>query len=163
MNTKPLPHTQCVKGKYWYFRAPKTKELIKLKGQPGEPLFMMQYRRLMESTGAKLKRQKQRQRIRYAQQRASRGRSSALVYFIGVEPDGPIKIGIALDVQTRLGTLQVGIPMPLKVLATCEGGRAKEKEYHARFEHAHIRGEWFERVPDLLAELSVIGTERGDK
>ena len=155
---KPLPYTLCVKGRFWYFRK-RGHDIVTLPGQPGEPAFMAAYRRLLDSSGARLKRQKQKRRIKIAEARAA-VRNRALVYFIGIEPDGPVKIGTALNVQERLCTLQTAVPMPLAILATCEGGRSREREYHRLFAHARMRGEWFERVPDLLAEISAIGTER---
>lgn len=158
---KPLPYTLRVKGRYWYFRK-RGCNVVKLPGEPGEPRFMERYNRLLEMSGVKLKRTKQKRRIKMAEHRAS-VRNQATVYFIGIEPDGPIKIGTAINVKERLCTLQTAVPMPLSILATCEGGRAKEREYHSRFAHARMRGEWFERVPDLLAELSGLENRTGLK
>ena len=79
-------------------------------------------------------------------------RDPAIAYFIGGEVGG-IKIGIARDVTTRLVTLQCGSPIALRVLATCAGGRSAERAYHARFSAHRLHGEWFERHPDILAEI----------
>ena len=156
---KPLPHTQCVKGKYWYFRAPKTRAMVKMEGQPGDPYFMEMYRRLMSASGATLKRQKQKSRIKEAEARAAVS-NEAQVYFVQMGVGGPIKIGKALNVQRRIGVLQVGFPIPLTLLAVCDGGVAREREYHARFAAARLRGEWFDPVPDLLLEVSRLERNR---
>ena len=151
-DVKPLPHTFCVKGKYWYFRHPKVGR-VALPGSPTDPVFLSRYKWLSRSAGVHLKRQRSKNRIRRAEARAAVA-NQAQVYFIGIEPDGPIKIGKAINVQERLGTLQVAMPMPLALLATADGGRAREREYHARFEAHRIRGEWFERGPEIVAEIA---------
>lgn len=74
------------------------------------------------------------------------------VYFIG-STDGPIKIGIALDVSKRLKGLQTSHPSKLAVLATTAGGREQEKAYHCQFADSRMAGEWFERTPELLGEI----------
>lgn len=80
-------------------------------------------------------------------------RPDATVYFIGAE-DGPVKIGIATCVRKRLSGLQTSNPNKLHILATCPGGRARELEYHAQFAASRMSGEWFERTPELLAEIT---------
>lgn len=116
---------------------------------------MSAYQRYLTASGAKLKRQRQKNRIKDAEARAAVS-NQAQVYFVEMGEGGPIKIGKAVNVQKRVCQLQVGLPLPLRLLAVCDGGRAKEREYHARFASACIRGEWFERVPDLLAEISAL-------
>lgn len=74
------------------------------------------------------------------------------VYFIGAE-DGPVKIGRAFVPEQRLKEIQCGYPYPLKVLATIKGGRGLERAYHERFAAHRLNGEWFERHPDILAEI----------
>lgn len=74
------------------------------------------------------------------------------VYFIGGE-DGPVKIGRAFVPEQRLKEIQCGYPYPLKVLATVCGGAGLERAYHERFAAHRLNGEWFERHPDILAEI----------
>ncbi|ASY45384.1 hypothetical protein CJD35_13775 [Sphingobium xenophagum] len=76
-----------------------------------------------------------------------------IIYFIGCGAEGPIKIGIAAKPRDRLNGLQTGHHETLYLLATAAGGRAGELEYHQRFKSAHLRGEWFSRHPDILAEI----------
>ena len=75
------------------------------------------------------------------------------VYFIGIKPDGPIKIGMARNPASRLRDLQVSSPYELEVLASYPGGAFEEKELHRKFDGHHIRGEWFDRSPEILKEI----------
>jgi len=74
------------------------------------------------------------------------------VYFIG-DVDGDIKIGVSGKPHERLRTLQINHPGTLSILALTTGGRDAEREYHQRFAEYRRRGEWFERHPDILAEI----------
>lgn len=77
------------------------------------------------------------------------------VYFVGAS-DGAIKIGWALDPGTRLQSLQCGSPVTLSILAIAGGGRRQELEYHRQFKEHRIRGEWFARAPEILAEIEAL-------
>lgn len=74
------------------------------------------------------------------------------VYFIGAD-EGPVKIGISADPKGRLATLNTASPVRLSILALCDGSADLECEYHSRFSGCRINGEWFERTPELLAEI----------
>lgn len=74
------------------------------------------------------------------------------VYFIGGDV-GPVKIGKAMRPEGRLRDLQCGYPYELKVLALVEGGAGVEEGYHRQFAHCRLNGEWFERTPEILAEI----------
>ena len=78
--------------------------------------------------------------------------TTVYVYFIqqweGYKCRGPIKIGIADDVDARLGELQVANPRRLTILFRCPfpsraEARAAEQDLHRRLAHLNIRGEWF--------------------
>lgn len=75
-----------------------------------------------------------------------------MVYFIRAG-DGPIKIGIACDLDRRLREIQIHHFDELRVVATVGGGMKLERELHKRFAAHHIRGEWFAPHPDILAEI----------
>lgn len=77
------------------------------------------------------------------------------IYFIGGD-EGPIKIGYALRPQVRLRTLQIGSPFDLIILAEAPGGAEAERAYHVRFAQHRLRGEWFARHPDILAEIEAV-------
>lgn len=76
-----------------------------------------------------------------------------LCYFIGGET-GPVKIGFSVDVASRLRAIQTHSPIPLSILATRAGGAAREGAYHRQFAEHRLHGEWFERTPELLAEIA---------
>lgn len=79
-----------------------------------------------------------------------------VVYFVGGDVGG-VKIGFAVNVELRLRDLQCGSPVKLAVLATVPGMPKDEREYHKRFKAARQHGEWFERTPELLAEIDRLG------
>lgn len=80
--------------------------------------------------------------------------NNTYVYLIQSGYTGPIKIGVAKDVNARLCGLQVGNPIELKLITSIGPfNRAKaealEKQLHRKFKHKHVRGEWFSRTIDL--------------
>jgi hypothetical protein len=77
-----------------------------------------------------------------------------MVYFIGGEAMGPVKIGFTSDddPKRRLGQLQVGSHEKLELLGQVNGTIETERRIHS-FLHLHkVRGEWFHRE----AALSVL-------
>ena len=69
-------------------------------------------------------------------------------YLYVVKPrykDGPLKIGIAGNLQDRLDALQTAHYEDLEVLFVVEMDRPREleKALHRRFREYRIRGEWF--------------------
>ncbi len=81
------------------------------------------------------------------------------LYFIAAD-DGPIKIGISGDPAQRLRTLQTGYPHPLRLLAVVVGAAEQEPRYHERFAEHRLAGEWFERHPDILAEIERLSPQK---
>lgn len=75
------------------------------------------------------------------------------VYFIGGNVGG-VKIGVAVDPIERLKVLQTGSPVPLNILASTDGGRELETEYHRQFADYRMHGEWFAMVGPVLAEIT---------
>lgn len=73
----------------------------------------------------------------------------SFVYFIECSGTRAIKIGIAVDVEKRLATLQTGNPSPMSVIAVVPGARANELRLHMRFRPERLRGEWFRGDGDL--------------
>ncbi len=64
---------------------------------------------------------------------------------------GWIKVGVAVDVDNRLSTLQIGCPYELKLIAKIKfPGRslayAMESKIHRRFKGRNVRGEWFTHI-----------------
>jgi hypothetical protein len=74
------------------------------------------------------------------------------VYFIGADT-GLVKIGVSNAPLERITTMQMGSPVLLRFLALREGDYKLEREYHDRFAPMRVRGEWFERCPEIEAEI----------
>lgn len=91
---------------------------------------------------------------------------ASVVYIMGADAEGPIKIGITSDIVNRVTSLQTGNPLPLEVFATrivlprfmppgqdfsilkllsTESARL-EKAAHAKLQEMRLRlmGEWFD-------------------
>lgn len=75
------------------------------------------------------------------------------LYFIECGEGGPVKIGIAGCVPSRLACLQSSNPHPLACLVAVERKVAKylEADLHRRFADHRIHGEWFKRAPEIDA------------
>lgn len=74
------------------------------------------------------------------------------LYFIRF-PDGPVKIGRSATPKFRLKTLQCGSPYELKLLGVVEGGGEHEIVFHRKLGAYHIRGEWYEWEPPVVAAV----------
>jgi hypothetical protein len=74
------------------------------------------------------------------------------VYFIGAD-EGLVKIGVSNAPLERITTMQMGCPVLLRFLALRRGDAKVERGYHDRFAAHRVRGEWFERVPEIQAEI----------
>jgi hypothetical protein len=72
------------------------------------------------------------------------------VYFIRAGEGGPVKIGVAGDVASRLAEFQTAHFQTLHIIREMDGDTLAEREMHRRFKHRHIRGEWFEFDPEML-------------
>lgn len=77
------------------------------------------------------------------------------IYFIQAE-NGPIKIGRAVNVERRLAALQVGSPVPLKLMTTAQGTFRLERQLHDQFNHLRLHGEWFRPDRELMALIERI-------
>jgi hypothetical protein len=66
------------------------------------------------------------------------------VYAIRDRKTRHVKIGISVDPNKRLASLQTGAPVGLRLLWTAPGGRPLEQHLHGHFAERHVRGEWFD-------------------
>lgn len=67
------------------------------------------------------------------------------LYFIQGVSGGPVKIGLAQDVNLRLHTIQHYSPVILKVLYSVPGvSHEAERFMHTRLAEHRLHGEWFE-------------------
>lgn len=78
------------------------------------------------------------------------------VYFIRSGRHGPIKIGYAKTLRSRLHALSTAHHDELLVLATLAGGDVQERRMHEKFAAYRLRGEWFEPAEELLAFIETI-------
>lgn len=79
-------------------------------------------------------------------------RTSEDVYIMRLGEDGPVKIGIAKDVEKRKQALQTGHHKPLIVLRIYPRmGRQFERAMHRAYASWRITGEWFQ-WNDMLAQ-----------
>lgn len=68
---------------------------------------------------------------------------------------GPfVKIGMAVDVETRFRTLLASNPFDLEMVAILPGGRAVERALHLRFAAQRHRDEWFREEGELAAWIT---------
>ena len=70
------------------------------------------------------------------------------VYFVKAGRNGPIKIGVAMNVKKRMETLQTGNHLKLNLIAKIKCSSkleaySLESQLHKKFKGKHIRGEWF--------------------
>ena len=88
----------------------------------------------------------------------------SVVYFISIagSETAPVKIGIAANLEKRLGALQVSHYETLTVLAFVPGDRDRECEIHQRVK-GRIRGEWFKRTPGLVEVMEELVSAERDR
>ncbi len=67
---------------------------------------------------------------------------------------GPIKIGHSKDLHRRMAEIALIVGYPVTLLATANGSYFREAHYHKRFAAHRLHGEWFDRHPDILAEIA---------
>lgn len=72
------------------------------------------------------------------------------VYFIRAGENGPVKIGYAADVASRMAFMQSGNHTRLVLLREIEGDTRTERALHKRFVEYKIDREWFNFCPDML-------------
>jgi hypothetical protein len=77
----------------------------------------------------------------------------SVVYFIACDRLGVVKIGFSRgDPRKRLSALQVGCPLPLRLVGAVEATPADEARFHESFATLRLVGEWF-RVSGKLQDL----------
>jgi hypothetical protein len=101
----------------------------------------------------------QAQRDERERRKIGRGKKEWVTVIYFIRSPIAVKIGMAKSAQRRLTVLQTSHPEPLELVATCEGGRALETEYHRRFAAHRLRGEWFSPHPDILAEIERLSAQ----
>jgi hypothetical protein len=72
-----------------------------------------------------------------------------MVYFIQAGKGGPVKIGSAINVHSRLRTLQCAHYEKLAIIKVIPGKAKRERQIHKDLSAFKIRGEWFEFARDV--------------
>lgn len=67
-----------------------------------------------------------------------------MLYVIGEQRTGVVKIGTAVNPYARLREIQAGNPRPLQVLVSLPGDRIDEIGLHQAFADRCVGGEWFD-------------------
>jgi hypothetical protein len=76
-------------------------------------------------------------------------RPTSVVYFIQAVQSKLVKIGVSVNVEQRLKTLQSGSPEKLEVVRILKNsGRLRESELHRQCAKYRKHGEWF--APEVL-------------
>lgn len=78
---------------------------------------------------------------------------SPCVYLVQAWPRGPVKIGYATRLASRIRELQVGSPARLVLRAAIPGGADLEGRLHREHDASRLRGEWFKLTPAIKALL----------
>lgn len=77
------------------------------------------------------------------------------LYFIQAETGGPVKIGLAQSIESRIETFQVGCPFRLVCLGQISNGSKRlEQAVHKQFANYRLHGEWFSDSEELQAYIS---------
>lgn len=74
----------------------------------------------------------------------------AWIYFVGQQPDGPVKVGYSKNPFDRMASLQTGNPRPLALIWVVEGDLGTERMIHEALAEHRLGGEWFRRVPAVF-------------
>lgn len=62
----------------------------------------------------------------------------------------PVKFGFTVDIDRRIGMLQIGSPLCLELLALDAGTRGNERFIHRALASHRIHGEWFARSDAVM-------------
>lgn len=77
-----------------------------------------------------------------------------VVYFLQRGEDGPIKIGVSLNLKRRISELQTTSSEPLRLLGTVRGGYDLESNLHYELDEHRVHGEWFKPSAQVLAVVA---------
>jgi predicted GIY-YIG superfamily endonuclease len=93
----------------------------------------------------------------------AKARNNNFIYVIGRQ-DGPVKVGVTSNPQSRLGQIRTGCPFHVELLhAEPMLSRAHalqhEADFHAVYEEKRLNGEWFDIDAELAIELIETGLD----
>lgn len=77
-----------------------------------------------------------------------------IIYFLRRGDDGPVKIGWTVrDPAMRVRSLQSNASEELRLIRQLIGVRDNETDWHNRYAHLRINGEWFSPAPELISRI----------
>jgi hypothetical protein len=79
------------------------------------------------------------------------------LYFVAA--GNAVKIGRTTNFGTRLRHIQAHNHENVECLALLKGEGWRERDLHRRFKDCHLRGEWFERCPEIEAEIERLSSK----
>lgn len=127
---------------------------------PGTPEFEADYQACLEGRTPKQRRRRVRKKWRIRplttqarEAMAKHPEAESYVYFVGPR-SGPVKIGLAIKPARRLKEIQIGNHVRLDLLALIPGGSDVEARYHRELAKYRLWGEWFDRVPEVMAAVA---------
>ena len=85
------------------------------------------------------------------------------IYFLTAKRDDfPVKIGITENRFDRFAALQTSLPYEVDLLGILPvTDPVYERRLHKRFSHARLKGEWFERTPELMKMIGDLSDAYG--
>jgi len=85
------------------------------------------------------------------------------IYFIEAVSLNLIKIGYTVDPVKRFMGMLTMSPVPLSLLGSIWGGPQREAEIHAQLEPFRLHGEWFKKVPEVMAVVNTSELSYGNE
>lgn len=102
---------------------------------------------------AKIERQRAERERRDLEEMDNSPEAAGLCYFFGGTA-GILKIGYTRSIWARINRLKSNCgPYKMGLLAVAPGGSTRERHYHRKFGQYAVGGEWFDRVPEIDAEI----------
>lgn len=89
-------------------------------------------------------------------QRSSRTKGWVYV----AECQGIYKIGYtARDPRARVADFHTGNPFPVKLIGAIPGTQQLERDLHRKYQHRHVKLEWFALAEDEIQEILKVETD----
>lgn len=70
-----------------------------------------------------------------------------------MECGGLYKIGWSVNPRKRVLTLQIGSPLPIKLVGVIEGSLTNEAEWHHAYRDKRVHGEWFALTEEDVSHI----------
>lgn len=124
-------------------------------GAVGTPATQARQSMLLKRSGA---------RLREDDRRLNGHNQTEATFLYVMECGGKVKIGIAANVEARIGHMQPGNPIKIEVrhtrqFATRTAARNVERSLHSRFAEKRIWGEWFDIAVEVAVEAVLAAGE----